>query len=91
MSGEAGEVVPITLCPGCNRWVPAHLDEYYREADDLTVGVWSCPFEECQFVFNLEEDFKPEWVTPEECERRTGWKKAPEEEQNRDNVPDRGC
>ena len=70
---------PITLCPGCKRWVPAHLDEYFREADGLRVGVWSCPFPECETVFNLEDDFAPEWVSIEECERRTGWMLAPDE------------
>ena len=81
MSAEAvipDDYVPITQCRYCHEWVPAHLDEYHRDADGAHVGIWSCP--NCELVWNLEQDFEPEWVSPEECELRTGWKRVPEEE-----------
>ena len=73
MTDAQDQQVPITLCPGCLRWVPAHLDLFVRQSDGCEVGVWSCPYAECEHVFNLGENFDPEYVSPAECERRTGW------------------
>ena len=79
--------VPITKCRWCGEWVPCHADDFEREKDGAEVRLWSCPnCDECLNVGTDEEgkfvdlDFEPEWVTHEEAETRTGWKRVPPEE-----------
>ena len=82
-----GNQVPIAKCRWCGEWVPCHADDFERPKDGTRVRLWSCP--SCDQCLNsaYDEDgkcevldFEPEWVTHEEAEARTGWKRVPPDE-----------
>jgi len=62
--------IPLGFCPHCKEEMPIEIDKMTKKK--ITIEIAHCP--KCDYVLNLDKDFKIKWVTEKEI-IKMGWKK----------------